>query len=60
MKRGFGDPAKIAQLRLHLLQKMVNQTAWNSITLLLGYAYLLKNENIFPMHFNVDSVLNMF
>ena len=34
-KQGFGDAAKIARLQLSSFQKMVNQTAYYSITLVL-------------------------
>ena len=35
IKQGCRDAAKIARLQLHPLQKMINQTAYNSVTLLL-------------------------
>ena len=38
MKQGCGGAAKIARLQYRPLQKMVNQTAFNKIVLLVGSA----------------------
>ena len=58
-KQDCEDAAKIARLQLRPLRKMVSQTAFNSITLLRYYIYLLKKENIFRKHFDADLVSNM-